>query len=75
MQVFFICNKLDDGNLKVVYCPTEIMWADILTKPKQGGPLRLDRSILLNIPINYDNDVIQNIIIPLLIPQRMSATT
>ncbi len=46
MQVFFIRNKLDNGDLEVVYCPTEIVWADVLTKPKQGGPFRLDRSIL-----------------------------
>jgi hypothetical protein len=32
MQVFVIHDKLDDSNLKVVYYPTEIMWADILTK-------------------------------------------
>ncbi len=33
------------------------MWADVLTKPKQGSPFCLDRSILMNIPINYDNDI------------------
>jgi hypothetical protein len=32
-RYFFIRNKLDDGNLEVVYCSTEIMWADVLTKP------------------------------------------
>jgi hypothetical protein len=33
----FIRDKINNGNLKVVYCPTKIMWADILTIPKQGG--------------------------------------
>ncbi len=58
-RYFFIQDKLDDGNLKVLYCPTKIMWADVLTKPKQGGPFLLDHSILTNIPINYDNNVEQ----------------
>jgi hypothetical protein len=68
--MFFICNTLYDGNLKVVYYPTEIMWANILTKPKQGNPFRLDHSILMNIPINYDNNKECNITHPLLIPKE-----
>ena len=32
------------------------MGADVLPKPKQGGPFRLDRSHLINVPINYDDD-------------------
>jgi hypothetical protein len=69
MQIFFIRDKLDDGDLAVVYCLTEIMWADVLTKPQQGGPFCLDRSILMNIPINYNKDVEHNITHPLLIPK------
>jgi hypothetical protein len=69
MQIFFYPQKLDDGNLKVVYCPTEIMWADVLTKPKQGDPFHLNRSILMNIPINYNTDSEHNITHPLLIPK------
>jgi hypothetical protein len=66
-DIFLSATKIEDGNLKVVYCPTEIMWAVILTKPKQGGPFRLDHSILMNIPINYNDDVERNITHPLLI--------
>jgi hypothetical protein len=44
--------KIADGDLKVIYCPTEIMWAEVLTKPKQGRPFCLNRSHLMNIPIN-----------------------
>ncbi len=32
------------------------MWADVLTRPKQGGPFCLERSHLMNVPINYDDD-------------------
>jgi hypothetical protein len=34
----FIRDKLDNSNLKLVYCPTKIKWAHVLTKPKQGSP-------------------------------------
>ena len=44
------------------------MWADVLTKPKQGGPFRLDRSHLMNVPINYDDDAERLKTHPLLLP-------
>jgi hypothetical protein len=31
-RYFFIHNKIKDGDLTVQYCPTEIMWADVLTR-------------------------------------------
>ena len=37
----------------VEYCPTEEMWADILTKPLQGAPFRKMRSVLMNMPEHY----------------------
>ena len=43
--------------VKVVYCPAETMWADVLNKPKQGASIRLDRSHLVNVPIDYDNNI------------------
>jgi len=33
------------------------MWCDILNKPKQGASCRLDRSHLMNVPVEYDDDV------------------
>ena len=38
-------------------CPTENMWCDILNKPKQGAPYRLDCSHLMNVPVDYDEEV------------------
>ena len=32
------------------------MWSDVLNKPKQGLPFRTDRAMLMNIPVNYDDD-------------------
>jgi hypothetical protein len=65
---FFICNKIAYGDLEVLHCPTEIMWANVLTKPKQGGPFRLDRSHLMNVPINYDDNTEHLKTNPLLLP-------
>jgi len=68
-RYYFICDKVAVNDLKIMYCPTEIMWADVLTKPKQGAPFRLDRSHLMNIPINYDDDVERSKTHPLLLPK------
>ena len=32
-KFFFIKDRVDDGEIKVIDCPTEEMWADIMTKP------------------------------------------
>jgi hypothetical protein len=68
-RYYFICDKIADDDLKVMYCPTEIMWADVLTKPKQGAPFCLDRSHLMNILINYDDNVERSKTHPLLLPK------
>ena len=37
IRYFFIKDKIDTGEVALKYCPTEIMWADVLTKPLQGA--------------------------------------
>ena len=39
-KFFFIKDRIDDGEIKVVDCPTEKMWEDIETKPLQGKLFR-----------------------------------
>ena len=41
----------------VQYCPTEMMWVNILNKPKQGMSFRKDWAMLMNCPIDYDDAV------------------
>ena len=56
VKFFFIKDRIDDGEMIVVNCPTDGMWADILTKPLQGKPFRVMRSKLMN----YEEDYFEN---------------
>jgi hypothetical protein len=53
-KFFFIKDRVDDGEIKVIDCPTEEMWANILTKPLQGMAFRTMRAILMDCPVNYE---------------------
>ena len=55
-KFFFIKDRVDGGEIKVIDCPTEEMWADIMTKPLQGMAFRTMRAELMNCPVNYDED-------------------
>ena len=35
-NIFFIADKVNHGEVKIAYMPTQQMWIDINTKPKQG---------------------------------------
>jgi len=47
IRYFFIKQFLDDGEMKISYCPTMHMVADILTKPLQGEHFEILRDMLL----------------------------
>jgi hypothetical protein len=47
IRYFFIKDRISDGDLEVVYCPTELMLADFYTKPLQGSLFRKFRSVIL----------------------------
>ena len=66
-RFFFITDKVARGEVDVEYCPAEKMWCDILNKPKQGASYRLDRSYLMNVPIEYDDDVERRLTHPALL--------
>ena len=52
----FIKHYFDSGDINLRYCPTEQMWADILTKPPQGVHFQQMRANLMNCPIDYSED-------------------
>ena len=54
-KFFFIKDRVDDGKVKVLDCPTEKMWAGIMTKPLQGTAFRVMRAEVMNCDVNYED--------------------
>ncbi len=54
-KFFFIKDRIDDGEIRVLDCPAEEMWADITTKPLQGTAFRVMQAELMNCPVNYED--------------------
>ena len=57
IRYFFVTDRIQANKMKVEYCPTEMMIADIYTKPLQGKLFRLFQNLILNLREEY----IQNI--------------
>jgi hypothetical protein len=55
-KFFFIKNKVDDREMRVIDCPTENMWADVLTKPLQGMAFKRMQAELMNWSVEYEED-------------------
>ncbi len=53
VKYFFIKDEVDQGEITIEYCPTEQMWTDINTKPKQGLVFRVFRGHMMGIPADY----------------------
>ena len=66
--IFLAKDYHDKGKIEFAKCHTEKMWVDMLTKPKQGTPFRRDRSILMNVDIDYDDELERKNTDPLLLP-------
>ena len=47
IRYFFIKDRVDSGELDIVYCPTEMMVADFFTKPLQGALFRKLKSVIM----------------------------
>eukprot|EP00804_Cyclotella_cryptica_P002489 CCRYP_018085-RG/>CCRYP_018085-RG protein AED:0.29 eAED:0.29 QI:0/-1/0/1/-1/1/1/0/626 len=56
-KYFFVTDKVADGDVVIAHTPTETMWADMNTKPKQGRGFRVDRSYMMNCPVDLNVDV------------------
>ena len=46
-RYFGIKDRIDKGEIQVMYCPTELMLADYFTKPLQGSLFRRFREIIM----------------------------
>eukprot|EP00804_Cyclotella_cryptica_P026975 CCRYP_021075-RB/>CCRYP_021075-RB protein AED:0.60 eAED:0.34 QI:0/-1/0/1/-1/0/1/0/236 len=56
-KYFLVAEKVANGELKIKHVPTDKMWADVNTKPKQGLGFRIDRSHLMNCDVNFGQKV------------------
>ncbi len=52
-KFFFIKDKVDEGEIKVMDYPSKEMWADVLTKLLQGIAFRKMQAELMNCEVNY----------------------
>jgi hypothetical protein len=60
-KYFLIKDYYKSGEIDLRYCPTDVMWADVLTKPLQGQKFRDMRAFLQNCLRDYDDDIELNI--------------
>lgn len=56
VRYFFVKDKIAKGEIDLEHCPTEEMWANVLTKPRQGRAWILFRSMLMGIPEDYNDN-------------------
>ena len=54
IRYFFIKDRIDKGEVEVVFCPTEEMVGDFFTKPLQGAKFRKFRKIIMNLADDGD---------------------
>ena len=52
-KYYLVKDKYESKEIDLKYCPTERMWADVLTKPLQGNKFREMHSFLMNCPLDY----------------------
>ncbi len=55
-KYFFVRHHHCSGKVDLQYCPTEEMWADILTKPLQDSKFCLMWAFLTNYPPDYSEE-------------------
>ena len=52
-KYYLVQDKYNSHEIDLKYCPTDTMWADVLTKPLQGLKFRQMRAVLMNCPLDY----------------------
>ena len=49
VRYFFLTDQIQEGNLVVKYCPTELMIGDYMTKPLQGAKFYQFRKAIMGL--------------------------
>jgi hypothetical protein len=57
VRYFFVTDRIQQGELRVEYCPMEEMLADFFTKPLQGSLFRCLRARIMNLPYRMSGTV------------------
>ena len=65
---FYVKDKINQGKIMLAHCPTDQMWTDINTKPKQGAVFRKLRGQVMGIPSDYDDNHFASPVLPTLVP-------
>jgi len=57
IRYYYVADRIAKGDLSVVWCPTDKMIADFLTKPLQGKVFKQFRVVLMGeVPMWFDTD-------------------
>ena len=56
-RFLLITDKVAQGYLEIRHKGTDDMWADMNTKPTQGKLFRTQRSEVMGVPVDYDDEV------------------
>lgn len=54
-KYYLVQDKYNSHDIDLKYCPTDTMWADVLTKPLQGLKFLQMRAVLMNYPLDYSD--------------------
>ncbi len=60
-KFFYIKDRVDEGDMRVIDCPAGKMWVDVLTKPLQGMAFKKMRAQLINCAIEYQENEVRKI--------------
>ena len=67
-RFFLITDKVAQRELDICHMDTKSMWVDFNTKPVQGAIFRIFRSEMMDVPVEYDDDVDRRRTHPLILP-------
>jgi len=68
-------DKVGRGELEIQHEPTNKMWSDVLTKPKQGRLFYIMRAELMNCPVDYNDASKAALNHPKLLPREDEGVT
>jgi len=55
-RYFYVKDVVARDEIEIEHCPTEDMWCDVMTKPKQGLAFRRDRAAIMNCAVDWEDD-------------------